>query len=422
MKKIAQVLTSLLIVGVMAVSTFAATIGDDGISNTSDTTLNIPKGITVINDGFDRSYSPSVTYTFTIAPSANLSKVKDSNGVSASVKAGPVGGITSEASVVFTPELVSDSGASSLSKELVKNIELEVDLTKFSDTGVYRYTITDTTSADALYQAGIVRGTEFDPTRELDVYVVRNSTTGELEISGYVLLDEIPPIVVDGTKKTPGYVQGGDIIETHTPGQDGVDGTEDDEYTFSVGDMDSVDHYVTVNYKVTKSTEGNMANPTAEYSFTSKIENADGVVYFIGDNEAQLSESDVAQNTFSLADGNSYYLYAVSPVATAKVIELNDTGSTYNAYLTVAGADTDQVTLNSNDTLEASFECTYKAKNTATNMSQAPVNQEIVVHNVINAPSMTGFLMRVLPFAVLGIVAVGGIIIIKKVKFGKEDN
>ena len=55
-------------------------------------------------------------------------------------------------------------------------------------------------------------------------------------------------------------------------------------------------------------------------------------------------------------------------------------------------------------------------------MSQAPVNQEIVVHNVINAPSMTGFLMRVLPFAILGIVAIGGIIIIKKVKFGKEDN
>ena len=415
MKKLAKFLTALLMVGVLAVPSYAATIGDDGIANSSDTTVNIPKSITVMNNGFDKSYSPTITYTFSIAPSSNLGKIKDANNIQANVKAGVAGGITTTASVAFTPELVEDTGANSLHKEVVKNIELTVDLTKFTDPGVYRYTITDTTTDATLEAAGIVRGITFDPTRELDVYIVRNSTNGSLEISGYVLLDEIPPIVVGSTMKSPGYVIDGDIIENHEIGQDGIDGTDDDVYTYSVGDDETIDRYVTVNYDVTKIIDGNMADANHEWAFTAEVATSDK--YFAGVDAQNAEEKTDTQFTFGLKGGDSYYVYAVNPKDQVTFSEENNSSNTCLLTATINGqVDVEHYELTPNSGYGVVTNPPYSGVT-----GLAPANISVVVTNLVNAPSTTGFLMRVLPFIALAGIMGGALVVIKKVKFGKED-
>jgi len=402
-------------VGVLAVPTFAATIGDDGIANSSDTTVNIPKSITVMNSGFDKSYSPTITYTFSITPSSNLGKIKDANNIQANVKAGIAGGITSTASVSFTPELVEDAGATSLAEEVVKNIELTVDLTKFTDPGVYRYTITDTTTEATLEAAGITRGSTFDPTRELDVYIVRNSTSGSLEISGYVLLDEIPPIVVDGTVKSPGYVKDGDIIETHEVGQDGIDGTDDDVYTYSVGDVETLDRYVTVNYDVTKIIDGNMADSNHEWAFTAEVATSDK--YFAGVDAQNAEEKTATQFTFALKGGETYYVYAVNPKDQVTFSEENNSSNTCLLTATV----NQQIAVENYELAPDSNYGVVTVPPYAGVAENAPTNISVVITNLVNAPSTTGFLMRVLPFIALAGLMGGALVVIKKVKFGKED-
>ena len=121
-KRIAKVLAPLFIVGMLSMPVMAATpIGGNGKANTDDTVLTIPKAINVVNDDYTKSYSPNVTYTFSIAPSTNVGRVTDNTGASVMVTAGVDGGITRSANVNFTSELVEESNASatSLSEQVI---------------------------------------------------------------------------------------------------------------------------------------------------------------------------------------------------------------------------------------------------------------------------------------------------------------
>lgn len=422
MKKLAKVLVALLTVGVLAVPTFAATIGDDGIANTNDTTLNIPKGITVINTDYNQSYCPNITYTFAITPSSNLGAVQDSNGIRMTVKAGIADGINSTASVVFSDTDLVSSTASTLQQELAKNIELSVDLSKFQEAGIYRYTITDTTATDDLYAAGIVRSADYDTTRELDVYIIRDSASGELAVQGYVLLDEIPPVVVADTYKTPGFVEGGDIIETHTPGQDGIDGTEDDEYTFSVGGEDTVDRYMTYNLEINKIITGNMADTTHSFPFSVNL--TDAGTYFTGANVANLEASSASSLSFNLTNDGVQYVYGLSPNAVAVITETNDTGNSYQVTVGASDSQTDVVEALAPNTQFSGVTKTsgYKTLNSATDISTMPNGSTTLnFENKLDAPSTTGFLMRVLPFILLAVLMGGALVVIKKIKVNKDE-
>ena len=160
--KIVSALTAVSMIGALSATSFAAAIGTNGTAETHDTTVTIPKGITVVNDGYTQSWSPNVTFSFNVAPAtipAAGTQVQDASNVSASVVPGPADGISSTATAVFTSQEVSETsaGATALSEELRSNITLEVDLTAFQDPGVYRYTISDVTPTEVLYNAGIVR-------------------------------------------------------------------------------------------------------------------------------------------------------------------------------------------------------------------------------------------------------------------------
>ena len=433
MKKIAKVLVALLTVGIMAVPTFAATIGDDGITNTSDTTISIPKGIIIQNTGYDKSYSPEITYIFSVAPSTNLGAVTDSANISAPVFAGPDYGITDGVELVFTPELVESEGTA-LNKQLVKNIELTVDLDKFENPGIYRYTITDVTPTENLYRAGIMRSADFDTTRELDVYVVRNSTSGKLEISGYVLLDEIPPVVVADTKKTPGYVIDGDIIESHTSGEDGIDGTADDVYTYSVGDDNSVDRYRTYNIEISKVITGNMADTTHEFPFTVALRDErvntapndpavayEGVV-FAGKNDATRAEVSKEFGA-GLSNGDTYYVYGIAPYVSCSVIELNDTNQTYTLTTNDGSFQEEAIQPNNQIGVTRKAVTDYLTQNSLTDVSKEPtaIGFGLEFTNTANAPSTTGFLMRVLPFVAIAGLMGGALVVIRKVKVKKDE-
>ena len=158
-KLIAVVLSVLLMATSFAA--FAADPIDDGTISTNSTELIIPKGITMKNDETGTYYSPNITYTYTIAPETPAAGAKVS-GID--VVAGPTGGATlASNSVAFTSAEVS--GVTSSGKEITQNLTVNIDLTKFSQVGIYRYKLSDTTATSALFTAGITRKDNYNKDR-----------------------------------------------------------------------------------------------------------------------------------------------------------------------------------------------------------------------------------------------------------------
>ena len=424
-KKILQALTTALVIGIFSVSSLAASMGNGGVVETSDTVLNIPKSILVVNSDYNQSYSPDITYTFTVTPSANLSRVTDSNGTSVAVQAGVANGVSTSASVDFDPSLVTSTGTS-LSEEVTANLVLSVDLTKFEQPGIYRYTITDTTSIEALYNAGIVRASDYDTTRELDVYITRNATTGTLGVDGYVLLDEIPGTVVESTLKSPGYVENGDIVKIVNPGEDGTPGTADDVITYEVADPSvSVDRYITYNLEVTKTVTGSMGDTSNEFPFAITL--ADAGTVFAGGDTTALEASTATEFATALHSGETYYIYGCSPLASYMVAETNNTSNPY--VVTSNVGDITNVSVDPNGTISTGGAndtlidiSNYETVNSDTNVStEATGNGTVGFINNLEAPTPTGFLMRVLPYTlILGLIA-GAFVLFKKFHIKSEE-
>ena len=57
---------ALMIGCLSAAPVLAGEIGDDGTYTGNDTTISIDKDLVIYNDGFTKSYSPSITYRFQI--------------------------------------------------------------------------------------------------------------------------------------------------------------------------------------------------------------------------------------------------------------------------------------------------------------------------------------------------------------------
>ena len=414
--KIVSALTAVSMIGALSATSFAAAIGANGTTATHDTTVTIPKGITVVNDGYTQSWSPNVTFSFNVAPAtipAAGAQVQDASNVSASVVPGPADGISSTATAVFTSQEVSETsaGATALSEELRSNITLEVDLTAFQDPGVYRYTISDVTPTEVLYNAGIVRNGDYDTTRELDVYIVRDPQSGTLGVEGYVLTDDVPGTMTPDTLKSPGFVDGGDIIVTPHPGEDGQPGTADDTYTYDTAPTSSQDIYETYNLDLTKLITGNMADPDHEFHFTINSANSNtsattGSSVYVGTAMNALTGSNSASFSCDLHNNESYYVVGLNPFAVLTITETNNTTNTYK--VTTSDGELDQELVQPGLTAQTVLPIsTYATANSASSVAATPVAADALTFtNDFSVTSVTGVLMRVAPFvAVAALIA-----------------
>lgn len=450
-QRIAKVLATFVTVCVAAVPTFAATIGDTGVYQGSDTVVAIGKDLVIYNDGYSKSYSPSITYLFSIAPAtvAAGASVTDSNGTEMEVKAGIAdavsGSVEKEAaddpvisSVVFNSEEAVDTG-DTLSMAIRKEMAFEFDMTKFTAPGIYRYVITDVTPTASLLAAGIVRPADYEDTKNLDVYVVRStSASGGYEIAGYVLTDTtVSTQITPDTDKDPGFrssvttvteipVPGSEIPDTQdetvTPGTTGVEGDN------------AFDYYYTYNVEITKHIDGNMADTTHAFPFAVEIGVPNGAtvgtMVYAGTDAADLTASNGASAlSTALSNNDVYYVYGVNPLATVNIAEQNDTG---NSYVLTTSDGTYQGEVAEDTIAPGEWMSDDKPVDITVsnyNMTAAAVpgsiagnaNNAITFTNTFDAGTPTGFLMRVAPFAaILGLA--GALFAVSRIKTKKSED
>ncbi len=438
-QRIAKALMGAVMAGTVAatmgMSAMAGTIGGNGTYTGSDTTIYIPKGIVVVNDGFTKTYTPNITYSFTATPAtvAAGTTVTDANNNGMGVEPGQPDGLSNGQAVFTKQEVVeSDANATSLQEELVANAAFEVDLSKFDHAGVYRYTITDVTEASVLYNAGITRTGDYDATRELDLYIIKDSTSGQLAVAGAVLTDDLPGNITkdDGSGyKVPGFVTEnpgpGDVIRTVNPGEDGIEGTADDKWNVSFGGLDTGDRYISYNLVVEKQITGNMSDPNHAFPFSFTVTGNDGhttpVEIYTGSALDAVTVDDDGQFSANLKDKAKAYLCGLSPFAVLEVSERNDTINPYKVTTSDGTYSAQSVTPGEFATITGMKTSDYDTKNSASLVNTAPQKNsalDLTVENNLAQPSTTGILMRVAPFAAAAAL-IGGLFVAMKVKTKK---
>ena len=370
---------------------------DDGAISTSSTTLVIPKGITMKNTSAGSYYCPNITYTYTIAPIAPPAGtvITDSTtGASSPVEIGPAGGATLDNSgqVVFTSTLIQNVVPGG--KETTQNLTVNIDLTKFTKPGIFRYKIEDTTATSALYTAGIIRHDNYKKDRYLDVYI-KNGSSG-LDVSGYALSQS--------NSSTAGDKDGGftNEYETTTDGS----GTVTDENT---------DVYRTYNVRLEKKVTGDMGDKNHAFPFAVSVNN--GGLYYFSTTDSNNTGAAVngTSYTVNLKDGDTLYIRGLSPHATVGYEETNDTGETYK--VTIEGKSAAEETASWNTLVpQAEVAATATATLTAGKVSNYDTensNSSVAVDgtltnyrdvrftNNLASVSPTGVILRYAPFILL---------------------
>ena len=402
-KKLTAFTLSALLTAAASVPCFltasAAEIGT-GKTSASDTTLMIPKSVTVTNSTEGDYYGPAVIYSYTIAPTepTNGAKVKDDNGNDFPVEKGVEGGavLAENGQVVFGSELVSNVNTSGVEQK--KNLTVNIDLAKFTKPGIYRYKIEDVTAIETLYNAGINRADNYDNDRYLDVYIKNNGENG-LAVAGYTLTTE-NEVEISAEDKDSGFVSKKVTVE-------GQEVTLPD------------DTYRTYNIRLEKQVTGDMGDKTHEFPFTAVIDNG-GLKYFHGkvSNSVNTESSEASLNT-TLKNGEVLYIRGLSPRAKIGYTEKNDTADTYKVTIegrkgTTGNCDTlvaeQNVAADGTAALSSGSITDYETANSAATVAtegELTNYRDVEYTNNLATVSPTGIVLRFAPFIIiagLGIV------------------
>lgn len=408
-KKLSAVMLSAVMAAAMAVPTFVTVSAaelENGKITSSDTSLEIPKGVTVKNATDGNYYGPAVVYSYTIAPVAPVAgaKVKDASNNDFPVEQGVVGGavLANNGQVSFTSEKannVSDAGV-----EQTKNLVINVDLSKFTKPGVYRYEIKDVTTTATLYAAGINRPDNYDTDRFLDVYIKNGDT--DLMVSGYTLTTD-------------------NAVDTSSDKDSGF--TQQEEGTVT-------DTYRTYNIRLEKQVTGDMGDKTHEFPFTAVIENS-GLTYFYGkDSNSVVTESNAASLETTLKNADVLYIRGLSPRAKVGYTETNDTGDTYK--VTVEGRAATEgdwtslvaeqaVAANGSAALSLGSITTYETVNNADSVKQegALTNyRDVRYTNNLETVSPTGIVLRFAPFIIIAGIGVVLLVLTRRTRRKEESD
>ena len=417
-KKLIAIFISMIMIFAMGIISFAAQGSADGVTSVSgDTELSIKKTVRMENAEAGTYNQPDVTYTYTIEPAdvpAGATVTGSGTGAGTiNVDQGPANGVliktddtptyAATGTVVFTKAdtyTTDSSGDANINYVLVnKNLDLHVDITKFSVPGVYRYKISDTTTADTLTEAGIVRKAADngfatgnnkvqDEERYLDVYI-ENDTTG-LKVAGYVLTSSNNS-ATDTTTKTEGFT--------------------------------NTDVYRTYNISITKKTTGALADKTHEFPFEVTISNKDGKdgsvqhQYYVAKNTDSLAAKDETTQNFVLKNQDIYYIKGLTPFATVAYEETNDTDDTYvvtaNGFKTAADSndkttyiDAQSVVKSGTASIAANAVTNYTTRTSTASEAETTYMRSVVWENNFESISPTGIVRRYLPYMAMAVVAV----------------
>lgn len=331
------IIAGLIMVFAMSISVYAVEVSSTIEQKivTSDIELKIEKPLTVKNPSTLQVSGPGVNFTYEITSPAVSGTISDGTST-AVIHSGPAGGLTVDSPVTFASNELFD--ASHDGTVNTKYITFHTNLNAFNSPGVYRYKLSDTTSASHLESVGVTRIDNYALDRFVDVYIEWNNNGSGLKVSGYVVRDE------NGSKST------------YDP-----------------------DIYETYNTVITKSVTGNMGDRYHPFPFSIAVSGQNGGFYAQMDNAASAG-STIQNNstvTAELSHGNSYYLSGLSSNAVLTITESNDTGDIY----TVSVNNGDETAVNGGNSYVAD----------PISVSATP---EITFVNDFNSVSPTGIVMR----------------------------
>lgn len=253
--KMIQRLAATLLTGAMAVSMMGMNVFAEEIRSIDSVTF------TKTVEAEDNTLMPKTAFTFSVVPGA--AATGEEGRV---IYAGEVDGAGFAAgaeTIAFAPE----------DKENTKSTQIQLDVSKFTKPGIYRYEVTET--------AGNYDGITYDTkTYNLDVYVV-NGTEGNLVIDGATL-------------------------------NDSTTGDKGQGFTNS---------YATNNLTVKKVITGNQADMKKEFEFTITINGAEGEQYNM-ENAGKTTPITSGENvTVQLGHNEEVKIYGLSAADTYRVVE-----------------------------------------------------------------------------------------------------
>lgn len=449
MKKLTLIMVAILLTIAMCGSAFALDTQQDGTgeSGTTISTLLVPKDIVLFNTTAQDIYEPNITYTYTLATQnpGTGTTVTDKNSMTATVKTGVAGLVTiqgangsgasgtagTSASLVFGDDTSAGSdtnteGATVTSSSNVATRDITVAFNpaalKTGDplsyptdaAGIYRFKLTDTTTAAALTAAGIERDPDYDPVRYMDVYVEwANDEHTEMRVFGWVLYK-----TTNGTDSADGTTS---IVYDGTDGTTGIKVTGYNVDSEMLDNDSTSDEYHTYNMTVTKTTTGSMADLNHEFPVSVAFANANvkslADFYSTGDfqnaalaldaNGAYAVNADFSAAP-SVKNGDTFTFVGLPAGTTFQIAEKNDTVDSYkvtilddtmDAYM--KGTATDGILIASGSDTGLTTAAALGNLN-----GSAYESEDIKITNKLDAISPTGYVIRFAPYVIILVIGV----------------
>ena len=252
-KIMAIIMVTALIMSIAAISASAYT------AVSGDNTLSFNKFLIVDED----ARIPAITFNYTIAPGSAVAANSTNNtpAIIAGVGTPTIGsanfasGETTYTSVQGDDEVTLDNGE----KYAKKTVTVDFTNVSFTQPGIYRYVITESTNNDNKAVSYDTQTNGTARTRYLDVYVIDNN--GALQVSEYVMHETTAVVENNNTETTDD-----DVATDKSSGF--VNEITSHELTFGkevTGNQGSKDKY----FKFTLTISGAQANTTYEIDLTA---------------------------------------------------------------------------------------------------------------------------------------------------------
>ena len=358
----------------------------------ADTVMSFDKVVTT--DEKNYTYAPATTFHFTITPadaqadlaiqsydSSGAQKVYAYAGVNDGVKFKDAEeGATDDGQATFT---ASDKGTVEGDvRKYSKKVEFIVNTSKFTEPGVYHYTLEETVPVEAEKYAGVT----YDKQNH-DLYVVLKLNDGEL--------------VSDGVFITNKAVK--DDVEVYT---------KTDCITNDYGSTTDTTH----DLIITKNTIGALANTSREFTFKVKVTGAENEKYYV--EKTTGGSTTKVDDLVSGADNYTEYKIKSGDSIHIKGLTDDDKVEVYEVEANTEG----YITTFSNDGTDGGIVMTDRtvtiggATLTGKEVLAKQDGNTVMVTNTKEGTTPTGVVMNIAPYAamILGAGAFAGVFLGKK--------
>ena len=432
--------------------------------NVDDKVVSIQKEITVFNPDEALIYGPAITYTYTVTPGEVKSVTDDTEdhnsgtavttstiaGITTGVvvNGGTAGEATSAAgTLAWTNADILDAAAAGTAN--CKEFTIDFSNVVFTQPGVYRYVITESTDADAYTTSGVTK-TNGTTTRYLDVYVMRSKTynaedgitAADWTIYGYVCTIDNEDIDPDNDTTTAGAVKTNGFVAATN---DGTTVKADEYHTFNLTIGKTLSGDATMNSHEFPFDAAWTAGTTATGTFQFAVLASKATVTKTAQAATtSVSGTEVAADTLfkvggadavgtadkdgspSIANEGTVKYIGIPNGTKVTVTETNDVaGTTYTTTLKVDNAEaafTGGTAALSSDSKTATMAQGTTAAYAQAAAPAADTNVEIQYTNTLALISPTGYVVRYAPYGLMLIGGIALLIVAKKHRRHTEED